>query len=348
MAWVTAFIYSKNSSIEKKFNSVVLKENIHEAVLFVENTAGDFTVSFGYGGRDIDSPMVIASITKMFTATCILKLYEEGILSLDDKISLYIDAETLKDLHIYKSREYSDELTISDLLFQTSGLPDYFVGNIARDIIEKGDRYITIEELVAETKKLPARFVPNTNKAYYADINFDLLGIILENIIELPLERIYEQFIFAPLGMTNTYLPVYGDPIPHTFYGSEKIERPLYITSCRASGGCISTARDMMSFSKAFWGGELFGKDVSEQIANYKKLQIDMTPIQYGGGYMRIPLTGLNTFFLANGELVGHSGSTGSFMFYYPEKDLHIIGDLTQFSNPGLAVCFIMQLVMVI
>jgi len=104
----------------------------------------------------------------------------------------------------------------------------------------------------------------------------------------------------------------------------------------------------MMTFSKAFWGGKLFDKAVFERLSNYKCLQFDMSPISYGGGYMRISLDGLNTFFLAKGELIGHSGSTGAFVFYYPEKDLHIVGDLAQFENPGAPVRFAMMLAMVL
>ena len=150
-AWVTVYIYFSNSSIEKRFDSVVAGRNIYEAVLFVENTAGDFSESYGYGVRDIDSPLFTASITKIFTTACVLKLYEDGLLTLDNKISLYID-DVLSGLHIYKGVEYSFDLTVSDLLFQTSGLPDAF-DNIASDIIENGDRLVPFDEFVTEIKK---------------------------------------------------------------------------------------------------------------------------------------------------------------------------------------------------
>ena len=346
--WLTAFVYFKNSNIEKRFNTVVSGKNIHEAVLFVENTAGDFSENYGYGGRDIDSPILIASVTKMFTTTCILILCEGGQLSLDDKISLYINNEILNGLHVYKGVEYSYELTVSDLLFQTSGLGQSDYLDYLSSVIENGDKYITFVESISEVKNQTPRFAPNSGKVLYADTNFDLLGVILEKITELPLEQIYKQFIFEPHEMTNTYLPVgENDFVPHTYYGSERLEIPQLIASSRASGGCVSTARDMMIFSKAFWGGELFDKNVLERLADYDRL-LNMPPIQYGGGYMRLPLGGLNTFFLAKGELIGHSGSTGSFVFYYPEKDLHIVGDLAQFANPGAAIRFVMQLAMVI
>ena len=354
ISWVSSYVYFKGMNdtntevFQKRFEKAVASENIHEAVLYVESSTGDFSENYGYGGRDIDSPIIIASVTKMFTTTCILKLCEEGQLSLDDKISLYIDDETLQGLHVYKGVDYSGELTISDLLFQTSGLPDHFTNSkLVKSTISNEDQYITFEQYIGEVKKLSPNFAPNTNKAHYADINFDILGEILEEVTGLPLDEVYRQLIFEPLGMEHTYLPVSEDDfIPHLYNGSEKLERPLLIASSRASGGCISTARDMMTFSKAFWSGKLFDKEIFEQLSDYRKLQLDMSPISYGGGYMRISLNGLNTFFLARGELVGHSGSTGSFVFYYPEEDLHIVGDFSQFQDPSIPIRFIMRLAM--
>ena len=66
----------------------------------------------------------MASITKLFTTTCILAMQDQGKLSLDAKIIKYFDNSVLDGLHIYKGKEYSFELTLSDLLFQVSGLPD--------------------------------------------------------------------------------------------------------------------------------------------------------------------------------------------------------------------------------
>jgi len=355
LTWVVLYVHFKvgnatnAQAFQKRFDALCDSKNVHEAVLNVENSAGDFSESYGYGGRDIDSPMVIASVTKLFTTACVLRLVEDGRLSLDDKIGLYIDGELLKGLHVYKNTEYSFDITVRDLLFQTSGLPDYFGhSDLVDDAIMNKDAYITFEQYVQETKQLSPRFAPNTGKAYYADINFDLLGKILEKITGLPLEDIYRQFVFAPLGMKNTYLPVRGnDFVPYVYYGSKKLERPLFIASCRASGGCVSTARDMMVFIKAFWSGKLFGKTIIESLANYKGLQLDMFPVEYGGGHMRVPLNGINTFFLAKGALVGHSGSTGAFAFRCPEKDLFFVGDLSQFENPGAPIKFAMALAMV-
>ena len=75
-------------------------------------------------------------------------------------------------------------------------------------------------------------------------------------------------------------------------------------------------------------------------------MQTRHAPIHYGAGYMRIPLDGLATLFMGKGELIGHSGSTGSFAFYYPESDLFFVGDVNQMEKPALPVRLVMRLAM--
>ena len=47
---------------------------------------------------------------------------------------------------------------------------------------------------------------------------------------------------------------------------------------------------------------------------------------------------------MGKGELVGHSGSTGSFAFYFPDKDLFLVGDVNQLANPALPIRLAMRL----
>ena len=196
---------------QKIFGNVTNKKRIHESVLLVENSNGDVSYSFGYGGKNVDTPFFIASITKLFTTTCIYILSEQGKLSLDDEISRYLNEDLLKNLHVYKGREYSNRLTISNLLFHTSGL---------RDVIEEGsnkskkrailydDVQIDFNETIVKTKEIKPHFAPDMGKrAHYANINYEILGIIIERVTNSTLEDVFRQLIFDPLELKNTYLP---------------------------------------------------------------------------------------------------------------------------------------------
>lgn len=324
------------------FSRVVKSKNIHESVLFIQNGNGDFSYKNEYGGKSIDAPLLMASITKLFTTTCILILLEQGKLSLDDKVTRFFDDGKLSGLHLYKGQEYTAKLTIAHLLFQTSGLPDVSEegkNNLRKRVLQE-DMNITIDEIIAFTKEMKPHFAPDTlNRSHYADINFDILGQIIESLTNSSLEDVYKSFIFEPLKLEKTYLPIDEDDfIPSIYFKNNALSLPKYIKSCRASGGAITTAREMMVFIKAFFGGDLFNQEIFNQLEMYKKLQISFYPIQYGGGYMRIPLGGFTMLFTGKGELIGHSGSTGSFAFYYPEKDLFFVGDVNQTANPATAV----------
>ncbi|MEK4062470.1 MULTISPECIES: serine hydrolase domain-containing protein [Paenibacillus] len=340
----------KMQKFEKVFNKFTSSKKINEGILLIESTNEDFSFSKGYGGKELNSPLLMASITKLFTTACILILVEQGKLSLDEKISKYFEVETLNGLHVYKGKDYSFELTISDLLFQTSGLPDVYEEgkDSVKERVIKEDFYITFSEMIAWVKKLSPHFAPRgKGKAYYADINFDILGEIIEAESQLTLSNAYKKYIIEPLGLVNTYLPdSENDDIPQVYYMNQLLHRPKFVISSRASGGCVTTAYELMIFVKAFFGGRLFNKTILNRISIYNKLQASMGPIYYGGGYMQIPLNGWVTLFMGKGELVGHSGSTGSFAFYYPIKDLFFVGDINQMADAALPIRLSMQLAM--
>ncbi|CAG9622760.1 serine hydrolase domain-containing protein [Sutcliffiella rhizosphaerae] len=335
--------------IEKIFQQTVKNKYIYECVLYMENGDGDFSYEKGYGGKDIDSPLLMASITKLFTTSCVLALVEQGKISLQDKISKYFTPTVIDNLHVYKGKDYSTTLTISHLLKQTSGLPDIFEekkGNLKNQVI-KDDISISFEENIEKTKGLSTHFSPDLKrKAYYADINFDLLGEILEKLTNQRLGEVFETFIFEPLELQKTYLvEKEADFVPDIFYKAQRICRPNYLRSCRASGGAMSTARELMIFLKAFFGGKLFPSNYINK-TEFSRLQASMYPIKYGMGYMHIPLQGISTLYMGKGELMGHSGSTGSFAFYYPLKDLYMVGDVNQISAPSLPIRMVMRLAM--
>lgn len=132
----------------------------------------------------------------------------------------------------------------------------------------------------------------------------------------------------------------------YVYCKEQKLSRPLVIRSSRASGGCVSTTKEIMIFLKAFFGRKLFHTDLIAYTKTYNKIQKSMGPLDYGCGHMRLALDGIRTCFQGHGSLVGHFGSTGSFAFYYPEKDLFFTGDINQMANISIAYRFVMQLAM--
>ena len=201
------------------------KEKIYQAVLDkVVDGKKVFGTSFAFkkdtitwqgasGNLSIEQPYFIASTTKLFTTAIILKLREEGKLNLDDKINKYIDASILFGLHVYKGKEYSQELTIRHLLSHTSGLPDYFQDkrvsgkSLEDELMAGNDQFWTFEQSIERSKNMSPLFAPGTKgKAKYSDANFQLLGKIIENITGKSYAENCQERIIQPLGLTKTYL----------------------------------------------------------------------------------------------------------------------------------------------
>lgn len=338
----------KSSSIFKKMTN---SKSIHEATLLIENGDGNFCFSQNYGDKNIDSPIIIASITKMITTACILILKEKNKLLLTDRAIDYFESDILKELHILKGKDYTNEITIMHLLTQSSGLPNVYLeakSNIRKKMISQDIDY-SFEEFITICKTVKPHFSPqSSSKAYYADINFDILGKIIEKVTNLSLDQVFRNYIFEPLGLTNTYLPISNENfIPCIYNKSNKLYRPNSLISSPASGGVISTTKELMVFLKAFFQGKLFDIDCFNEFPIYKKLQVTFAPIRYGLGHMQIPLGGISTMFQGKGQLIGHSGSTGSYAFYNPETDLYFVGDLNQMAKPTYPVRLAIQLALV-
>ena len=257
----------------------------------------------------------------------------------------YFDKSTFNGLHKYKGVDYSHKLTLSNLLFQTSGLPDYEAEGGIMERATKEDFAVSTAELIKITKNLKPRFAPLGKKAFYSDLNFQLLGEIVEKVTQMPMEEVFRDYLFKPLNLTNTYVPVNDDFVPNIYYKNQSIHRPKLLMSLRGGGNAITTARELMVFLKAFFNGRFFPKSLFEKLSVYRRMGT-MSLIFYGGGYMQVPLGNIFTLFMGKGELIGHSGATGSFAFYYPHKDLYFVGDVNQVSNPALPYQLILKLAM--
>jgi CubicO group peptidase (beta-lactamase class C family) len=334
--------YNKYRSI---FNSISNNKYVHESIVFIESETNNISFTEQKGGVNLDTPFLMASITKLFTTSVIMVLIEEKKISLNNKISDYLSDDIIKGLHIYKNKEYGNELTIGNLLYQTSGLPDaYLDGNnsLNKRVIEE-DFSISFEESIDLIKNMKPHFSPNEEKrAYYSDTNFDILGVIIEKITNMSLEDVFSKYIFSPLNLVNTYLPKDDNKIPYAYYKHQKLSRPKILLSSIASGGYITTANDLMKFIKAFFRGILFSKDTLD-LNTYRKMQFNMGPIKYGMGHMKISLEGLMTMYLGKGNLFGHCGSLGSFAFYYPERDLFMVGNFNQMAKPAFPIRFVLR-----
>ena len=337
-----------NSKLQNILDIQIKSKKVLSAVLSVQS--GDKVVDWagaaGYSNHNdktkmqVDSQFFIASITKVYTAAVIMHLCEKGLLHLEDNISNYLPSSLIEAIHIFKGVDYTSELKVVHLLSQSSGLADYFLDkqrdgeNILNKIIKYGDYEWDIEEVMRIVREeLNPKLKPDTdNKAYYSDTNYQLLGRIIEEITSKSLQDVYNEIIFAPLGLRNTYLfnldaKAKRSQPAQIYNGDLPIDMPKAMASFKSDGGIVSNTQESIIFLRAFLDGTLFPKSYLKEMQQWRKI---FYPLEYGYGLMRFKLPRIFSPFKPIPELIGHSGASASFLFYCTDKDLYLAGTLNQ------------------
>ncbi len=347
--------------LETEVDSMVAKSSdLFSAVVGVATRDETFSWLGAAGASDLsgipmsgDSPFFIASVTKLYTAAATFLLAERGLLSLQDPLGRHLPGSLVEGLHRFRGRDYSDQLTVSHLLSHTSGLADYFEGrrrggrSIYDRVIAGEDLSWDVEQAVAISRQLGARFPPDGRKAHYSDTNFQLLGAVLEEVTEKSLDQIYDDLIFAPLGLSGTWLhgrgPVAPVVSPATVYYRRS---PLILDRAMASfgpdGGLVSTVPDLLRFLRAFFEGELLSEPSLEAATGiWRRI---FFPLQYGSGVMRFQIPWFLSPFGSQPELVGHSGASGSFAFHCELGGSYVVGTFNQVANPSRSFRFLLKI----
>jgi CubicO group peptidase (beta-lactamase class C family) len=337
------------SKFQTIINKTIDNKSVFGTVLTVAKGNDSWTGSAG--NLTNEQPYFIASTTKLYVTALILKLKADGKLLLDDKISNYLSPEIMHKLHVYKDVNYSDTLTISNLLAHTSGLPDYFEdkGADGKSLLQKlqegADQSWTFEQAVEMSKKMPPKFAPDTKgKAHYSDTNFQLLGKIIEIIYGKNIGSLMQEVIFQPLGLKQTYM--YADATDKTpavmYFKNKPLDICKAMTSFGADGGIVSTSAETMVFLKAFFNGYFFPKTYLPELYTWNSV---MFPLEYGVGIMKFQLPSIFTLFRKMPAFIGHSGLSGAFAYYIPEKDVFLAGTVNQINNPGTSYKMLIQIV---
>lgn len=312
-----------------------------------------------------DTPYFIASIDKLLTATIILKLTERGLLHLDEPISAYLAGSLIGGIHCLGGVDHTDSITVRNLLSHTSGLPDWLEdrpkgGSSLIDwLIRDGDMSLGLDDMIGTVRgRLLPHFPPQPieeerPKVRYSDTNYILLITIIEAVTGQPLHKVHDELLFQPLKLRHTWLAGRSQPLEQTseptslWFGMEPLEIPRLLHSTWA---VYSTVDDTMRFLLGLMRGEVF--DNPETLAQMQQrwnrfglpldraaLRLPSWPIEYGLGIMRfhdpvLQLVGrlpriLRPVYPAPAVL-GHTGSTGAWLFYCPHSDLLLSGTVNQ------------------
>ena len=163
---------------------------------------GEWVLKKGYGMANLEHEVPItpqtvfclASLAKQFTGFCILLLEEQGRLALDEDIRVYLP----------EMPDYGAPITIAHLLYQTSGLRDYYVNALLLMGVKLHD-YLTEEEAMELITAQRSLIFPPGAQFHYSNTNYLLLSQIVRRVTGETLGAFARQHVFEPLGMYNTF-----------------------------------------------------------------------------------------------------------------------------------------------
>jgi len=296
-----------------------------------------------------DQPYHFASIGKTITSVMIAILYEKGMIDFEDPIKTFLDQGIMNGLHIYKGRDYSEEIRIKHLLNHTSGLADYYTDKTEDNVtvmdlmIKDPDHFWTPIETINWTRQNLKPFFAPGQGFHYSDANYQLLGLIIESITQKPMHASLSRYIFDPLGMDDTYQLFYSEPknknqkpMVNLYHNNLNLSTARSISLDWAGGGIVSTSEDMLRFIRAINEHQIIREETFERMKDWAK----MGPgLDYGYGLMsfRFMMTPKKY------DIWGNSGSIGAFMYYNPSMDIYMIGSFHKLNYHAPPIIFIVR-----
>jgi len=214
------------------------------AVVIVQGDEIIYLKGFGVTSLSNPSPVTpqtifdLASISKSFTALGVLLLRDEGLIDLDAPVQQYLPDFQLDDPQVA-------DITVRQLLNQTSGLPGNFSAPL---IFQQGED--EFKEVVDAISHLKLNRPPGSSFEY-ADINYCLLGALIERVTGTTFEDYMQQSVFKLLGLDNTTL--YPDEAAkldradghQPMYGRVIARNMEIYRSAMPAGWVMSSAEDM-------------------------------------------------------------------------------------------------------
>jgi CubicO group peptidase (beta-lactamase class C family) len=274
----------------------------------------------GYGLADVenDVPVTaktvhrIGSITKQFTSAAIMRLVEEGKLSLDDTLGKMLP----------NTPSAWRGVTLRRLLNHTSGIRSY-TGAGPRWLRRRRED-MSPDSIVSIVRDDTLDFRPGVRWSYN-NTGYVLLGMIIERASGKPYAKYLEDEFFRPLGLSQTYYCSAQPIIKHRAQGYELSNRQLVnaeylsMTQPFSAGALCSTVGDLVAWQRALVGGSVVRPASYVAMTSPEKLS-DGKPLTYGYG--------LGVGMLETHRRVGHGGGINGFitdLSYYPADTLHVV-----------------------
>ena len=273
----------------------------------------------GFGITSVEHPLPVTadtlfqtgSISKTFTGTMVMKLVEDGKVSLDAPVKRYIKDFRLKD------KDVTEKVTVRHLLTHMGG----WVGDYFNDFGNSDD---ALDKMVKDIAKLP-QVQPLGTIWSYNNTGFNVASHIIEIVTQKPYEQAAQEMLFDPLGLNMSFFYPSDLLFTHRFVvghqkvkGKVQVARPWAIGRAgNGVGGVVSTVRDLLKYARFHMGDRKKNVISGKSLKAMRVQQADAGP---RGGM------GITWFIRKVGDLkmYGHGGATNGHQasfFFIPETD---------------------------
>lgn len=324
---------SQQASIDALFDRWNQDNSPGLALGIIKN--GEMVYSKGYGLANLEHGIAnttntafnLASISKQFTAACVLQLAADNKLQLDQTLDQFFP----------EFPDHAKGINIGHLLHHTSGLRDFTQISYLAGL--RPDDYYDNTDIMAWVSQQKALNFEPGEQHMYSNSNYWLLGRIVEKASGMTLATYAEQTIFAPLGMNNTQFIDNNTTIiknrasgysPVRSGGHRLIRNLLERTG---AAGVFSTIEDLKRWDDAFYSKTTFNTDFWQQMTTAGKLN-NGESINYAKGLEIGEQQGHQT--------ISHAGRWPGFqsqMVRFPEQKLTVIllANSADFNAPRMA-----------
>jgi CubicO group peptidase (beta-lactamase class C family) len=326
----------KLSEIDGLVATAIAEKKMPGCVVVIGRPAGIVWLK-AYGDKQLEPERVamtddtvfdLASLTKpIATATSIMKLVEEGGLSVDDPVAKYLPEFGV---------EGKEAITIRDLLVHRSGLiPDNSIADYADGPIKAKERLLALKPIA-----------PRGTKFLYSDVNFMILGEVVAKVAGMPVDEFAREELFEPLEMTETtYLPneaLRSRAAPTEKRDGEWIQgkvhdpRAYRLGGVAGHAGLFGTARDLARYATDALAGLEHDKSRILKQSTWREMtkpQLIVGTDRNGqrtedtrglGWDMRSRFSG-NRGTKYSSAAFGHGGFTGTAIWIDPETRLYVV-----------------------
>lgn len=309
-----------------KIQAGMAKYAIPGAGLGVWYRGREYVRGFGVTSVDTNEPVSadtvfrIGSTTKTFTATAIMRLAEQGRISLDRPVRAYLPQFAVADASV------AARVTVRELLNHSAGWQgDYFE--------DTGDGDDALAKYVADMTKVP-QLTPLGKVFSYNNAALGVAGLILQTVYGKPYETAVRELVIDPLGLNHSRyfrseLAGFSVAASHNIVDGKPVVEPSFDRVPRglsAAGGLISSPRDQLRYARFHLGH----RGLPHVLSDHTRLAMQSHPGP--GGTLFVELNGVGVSWMlrptAQGPtVVQHggdwSGQHSGFLFV-PQRDFAI------------------------